>query len=133
MELVNSKIERFEIEQHTFVRLPEGTSLAAERDGFYELLYDGHLKLYAKRRKDQQKRIEVNTLSYEYDEKNKYFLLNKNTYYAVTGKKSVIKALGSDTKLPKPPKSKVESTTANKAEVSLLALIKFYDSYISAL
>jgi hypothetical protein len=131
MELVNSKITRFEIDQHTFVKLSNNKTEVS--DTFYEVLHDGKLKLYAHRKKDLQKRIEGNTLSNEYDEKTKYVMLHENQYYYVTGKKSVITALGNNTNLPKPPKLKVESSTTNKTEYKLISLLKFYDSHISNL
>jgi hypothetical protein len=134
MELVSSKINTFEIEQHTFVRLLKDSTFSSEMsDGFYEQLYNGHLKLYAQRKKKLQKRIKGNVMLTEFDEKNKYFLFNGNHFVRVTGKSSVIKALGGKKKLPKLTGTGVGPKTNNKVEDKLIYLTKFYDSHISAL
>lgn len=128
MELVYNKIDRFEIHEHVFVKLQKNPAFASEmNEGFYEILHDGHLKLYAKRKKDFQKRIKDNKLLMEFDEKNKYFLFNGNTFVKVTGKKSIIKALGDDKKLPKPSGLKINPNSNNKVEDKLIFLTKFYD------
>lgn len=128
MELVYNKIDRFEIEEHIFVKLLKDPSFASEMsEGFYEILYEGRLKLYVKRKKDFQKRIKDNKLLMEFDEKNKYFLFNGNNFVKVTGKKSIIKALGDNKKLPKPSGIKINPNTTNKVEDKLIFLTKFYD------
>lgn len=134
MELASNKISQFEIEQHTFLKLSKDSTFAEDMtSGFYELLHNGHLKLYAQRKKDLQKRIKENKLIYDFDEKNKYFLFNGTSYVKVTGKKSVTRALGSKKGLPKPPGKRMESTSTNKVEAKLIYLVAFYDSHTAAL
>ncbi len=131
MELATSKIELFQIHQHTFVNLTVYDSLTSEMEvGFYDRLYNGQLKLYAKRSKKFQERIKGNILFAEFDEKNKYFLFTGSQYIKVTNKASVIKALGGKKKLPKySPQNRI--LIGNKAENSLIQLVEFYDSKMS--
>jgi hypothetical protein len=134
MQLASNKITRFEIEQHTFLRLTKDSTFAEDMSaGFYELLYNGHLKLYAQRKKELQKRIKENKLIYDFDEKNKYYLFNGKSYVRVTGKKSVRKALGDKNELPKPPGKKIDSNSTKKVEAKLIYLTAFYDSHTAAL
>jgi len=134
MELVYNKIDQFEISQHVFVKLHNDPSFTSEMtEGFYELLFDGQLKLYAQRKKSFQQRITGNTMRSEFDEKNKYFLFNGKTYVRATGKKSITHALGDTKKLPKPPGMKIDPNSTNKLEDKLIYLIKFYNSHTSTL
>ena len=134
MELASSKIERFEIHGHTFVRLNRNPTFESEMtDGFYELLYQGNLKLYAKRKKNFQERPKANIMYAEFDEKNKYFLFNGRQYYRVTGKSSFIKAMGGKKKIPGGSVRKSKTYAVNKTEDTLIYLTELYDTHTPAL
>lgn len=134
MELVYNKIDRFEIHGHIFVKLLNNPAFTTDMtEGFYELLYDGQLKLYAKRKKDFQTRLIGNSMMTEFDEKNKYFLFNGKSLVRVTGKKSITNSLGDKKKLQKPPAIKIDLNSNNKIENKLIYLTKFYDSHSQSL
>jgi len=134
MELVNDKIDRFELREHVFVKLHNEPNLPAEMsEGFYEILYDGKLKLYAQRKKNLQTRTKGTFMYPEFEEKNKFFLRNGNSFTKVSGKKSILKALGNQEKLSKPGSFKVDPNSNNKLEDKLIYLTKFYDLHSSTL
>lgn len=128
MELVYNKIDRFEIREHIFIHLYNNSAFAPDMsEGFYEILYDGKLKLYAQRKKNFQTRTKGTIMYPDFEEKNKYFLFNGNSFARVTGNKSIIKAIGSKEKLPKPTGIKIDPNTSNKLEDKLKLITKFYD------
>ena len=94
MELVSEKVERFSLLGHTFIWLePDTTTKIEIRSGFYDLLYDGQLKIIARRSKDLQKVLESTTLTIKFDEKVQYLILKNGTYFSVKNKASVLSAL----------------------------------------
>jgi len=127
MELASNKINQFNLDKHVFIRLGKDNSISNDmEEGFYELLYDGHLKLFAQRIKDFQNRIRGNISIPEFDEKNRYFLFDGTQYSKVTGKSSIVKALGGKKKLPKSNPS-LQYYSSNKTENTLINWIKFFD------
>ena len=89
MELVEAKIGRFSLLDHTFVRL-NGDKKNNLNEGFYDLLYDGNTKVYAQRVKLMEKTIEDHRQVYYFAEKTKYYILKDEVYYPVSNKASVL-------------------------------------------
>ncbi|MBL7856663.1 MAG: hypothetical protein JNM57_03165 [Cyclobacteriaceae bacterium] len=133
MELASSKVQQFEINGHTFVRLKQDKNLSEVTEGFYELLYNGNLKLYARRKKNFQERPKGNIMQAEFDEKNKYFLFNGKAYVKVSNKSSLIKALGGKKKLSEVANRKSKTYSSNKTEDTLVYLTERYDTHTPSL
>lgn len=96
IELIAKKISSFQISQHTFDRLYRDSS-GVISEGFYERLYKGNTAVYVKRTKTLSSRASGNELTYNFDERNRVYLLKDNRYYPVKSKKSVL-AVFSDKK-----------------------------------
>ncbi len=92
IQLINEKVKSFSFLNHRFVNLVGDSSNASSiRTGFYDLLYDGNVKVYAKRRKDMEQRIESSIVITAFEAKDQYFIFKNNKYYRVTGKASALK------------------------------------------
>ena len=63
------------------------------RDGFYDLLYDGNVKILAKRRKTISEDLSHQVLKVSFNEKNNYYLFRDNRYYSIKSKGSLLKVL----------------------------------------
>jgi len=90
MELISEKVSYFVIGKHKFVRLVAESSL---QPGFYELVFDGTVKFYAKW---QRKRLEVvkpRELQVQYEDQNRYYIFKDNRFYNVKSKSSVLDVL----------------------------------------
>jgi hypothetical protein len=90
MELISEKIERFTMQDQVFVRLGKEDADKIN-EGFYEMLYPGLSKVYAKHEKVRQEYITAQQLYARFDEKTKYFILKNGTYFSVQSKSSVLR------------------------------------------
>jgi hypothetical protein len=90
MELIGEKIERFTMQDQVFVRLGKDDEDKIN-EGFYEMLYPGLSKVYAKHEKVRQEYITAQQLFARFDAKTKYFILKNGTYFPVQSKSSVLR------------------------------------------
>jgi hypothetical protein len=127
IEIAANKTEQFTIEQHKFVYLKNNLS-PEMTEGFYEVIYEGNMTLYAKRKKTYREHIRGTILDAEFVERSRYYLFVNQNYHRVVNKSSVIKALESPGK--KIPKADLDSSiySTNKLENKLYKMIKFYDA-----
>ncbi|WP_162428840.1 hypothetical protein [Pontibacter pudoricolor] len=98
--LVKPKVQEFVLSGHTFVHLNAdsvaGTRLQA---GFYDLMYDGSVKMLVRRKKELQEKTTSDGLEGSFREIDTYYLWKNGKYYEVGSKHSVLKALGGEKKL----------------------------------
>ncbi len=127
LELVSEKISAFILGDHKFVRLrkDEGKVIS---DGFYEMLHDGKTKVYVRREKILQQRIESTDIIATFDEKNKVYILKDGKYYPVKNKKSVLAVF--DNKKPelKSFLGKNNIHYKDNREKAISRLAEFYDT-----
>lgn len=93
IKLDASKVDFFLISNHLFVRTkPDQASKNMLPEDFYELLYNGNVKVLAKRKKQVER-------SFNAEDPNRialysaYFIYKDNTYYQVTNKNSLLNLL----------------------------------------
>ncbi|HLX91568.1 MAG TPA: hypothetical protein VKR32_07790 [Puia sp.] len=91
MSLFNDKIKSFSITGHFFVRIVQDTIQKSPLEtGFYELLYDGKMKAYAKRRKIINEKVtadEGDRLWFE--ETDSYYVKRDEKFYRIKEKKDL--------------------------------------------
>ncbi|HRQ52273.1 MAG TPA: hypothetical protein PLR74_17125 [Agriterribacter sp.] len=94
LQLIRSKIDSFYIQEHSFLHLGRD-SIAGEniQEGFYDRLYDGKVKLYAKRNKFIQESIPDMEVVKKVYQKDRYFLFRDGVYHDVYTASSVLKLL----------------------------------------
>jgi hypothetical protein len=93
LELIGEKLSSFGFNQHYFVRLnPSRTSNTAE-SGFYERLFDGRLKAYAKWHKKRNDIVGAAAVQVKYEDQNRFYIFNGNEYAQVKSKSSVLNVL----------------------------------------
>lgn len=91
VKLHQERIASFSLLDHNFIRLKsESTGL---RDGFYDLLYDGKVKVLAKRKKSVSEDLSQQQLTVSFPERNSYYLFKDNKYHSIRNKKSMLKVL----------------------------------------
>ena len=92
--LIKEKVTAFNIEGHQFIKIT--TDSATERSGLsglYDVLYNGSVKLFAKRRKLIDEKIISQTSESSFIQKNEYYILSDSVFYAVADRRSVLNAL----------------------------------------
>jgi hypothetical protein len=86
IQLNSDEVKGFRIADHVFVRLDNG----AIQQGFYELLFNGTIKVYARRTKSGQEQISNSKVERFFIEKSKYYVFQNGQYFLVNGKKSLM-------------------------------------------
>ena len=89
LELISEKISMFTLGPHTFVRLAADEAKTIT-SGFHERLYDGKTKVYVRREKSLQQKVESNDIIFNFDEKNRVYIQKDGVYYPVKTKNSVL-------------------------------------------
>ena len=92
INLPSDKVEQFQLDGHTFVRVAQDSSKEI-KTGFYEQLYQGKAALFAKREKkisQQYSNMEINNVVYSH---NFYYIKKGDVFYPVTSKKSLLNIL----------------------------------------
>ena len=86
IKLTKLKVARFTLEQHQFVLIqdPQVTP------GFYEILYDGNTKVFARYSKALQETISGREIQRDFKEKIRYYLLEAGNYHSISSKKSLL-------------------------------------------
>lgn len=94
VQLVQSKVENFDFLDRKFVHLGrDSTQKGNVKNGFYELLYAGNIKLYAKRIKTIQEFIPDMQVERRVFSNNRYFIYKDSTFHEVFTQSSVLKVL----------------------------------------
>ena len=94
IDLITDRVDWFTINKRKFVYLGRGKNDAAMDPAFYELLENGNVKLYARRRKRTVEKIKENKIEYNvFSVKTHFFLFKGGQYISVNGKKALVAAL----------------------------------------
>lgn len=118
-------IEYFELLGHRFINLRQDSS--GLRAGFYDLLYDGKMKLLCKRRKSVHETVQGGEVEVSFIERATYHLLHDGQAITLRNKASVLKALSDKKKALKQFARANKLTNDNKEEM-LVSLIRHYES-----
>jgi hypothetical protein len=88
--LVSEKISYFKVLDHHFVRLStDSLSKTKMANGFYDLLYDGRIQVYAKRQKKREENSRDFDLIVRVVEHDSYFISKGRDFYPVHTKKEL--------------------------------------------
>jgi hypothetical protein len=127
LELISEKIKYFTLGSHTFVRL-EQDSAKTITPGFHERLYDGKIKVYVRREKSLQQKVESNNIIFNFDQRNRVYILKEGVYYPVRSKKSVLEVLNDRRQDVRAFISKNGGIRKNDRENAIARVAAFYDA-----
>jgi hypothetical protein len=130
IQLINSKITAFTINNHRFIKLQakSGDTLKLT-PGFYEMLTEGpHLTLLTKRLKTLQRKVEANETRAEFEEVNRYYYSKNGRYYPVKSKKSALQPLTDRRSQVKQYLKKNKIRFGVTRENALIEIAKFYNT-----
>lgn len=127
LELVTEKIRRFSMDGHTFVRLLKNETQKIS-EGFYDLLYDGATKVYVRREKLLQQKIESNEIISRFEERNRIFILKNEIYFPVKKKGSVLEVFRDRKQDLKSFLKKNKIKFKAGRETAIVRLAEFYDA-----
>src|SRR5690606_34682790 len=120
-------VEYFEVLGHHFINVREDSGWSGLRPGYYDLLYDGDMKLLCKRKKSINEKIENGVVDVSFIERATYHLLRDGEAISVRKKASILKALDDKKKALKQFARANGLGNRNKEEM-LISLIRHYES-----
>lgn len=95
IELISEKIKYFGIAGHTFLGSANNNDTKSLSLGFYDLIYDGTTKVFVRRLKVAEERIETQvSMILTFKEKNTISILKNGKFYEVGNKSSALKIFG---------------------------------------
>ncbi len=129
IELISELIKYFVIAGHTFARLDDKMgNKTSPNPGFYDELYSNTSKVYAKRLKVTEERIETQvSIILTFKEKNSYYILKNGSYYSVSNKSSALKVFGDQKSAIRKFISKNKINFRNNRESALVKIAGYYD------
>jgi len=94
IQLVSQRLQGFTIFNQPFVRLEKDANTPIVASGFYQLLYDGEIKLYKREVKIiTEKFTYTPELSVLFEKVNYYYIKKGNRFYPIVKKKDFLKIL----------------------------------------
>ncbi|HLT80243.1 MAG TPA: hypothetical protein VKZ86_04390 [Cyclobacteriaceae bacterium] len=127
VKLHSDLVEYFEVLGHHFINVREDSGWSGLRPGYYDLLYDGDMKLLCKRKKSINEKIENGVVDVSFIERATYHLLRDGEAISVRKKASILKALDDKKKALKQFARANGLGNRNKEEM-LISLIRHYES-----
>jgi hypothetical protein len=127
IELIPEKIKYFGISNHTFVWLSNSSAQTDIKDGFYEILYSGDTKVYARRYKTIKEVADQKVMVTEFLDKRKLYLFKDERYFTITNKGSALNAFGDDKAEIKKILSQKKLNFRADPEGALVVIANYYD------
>ncbi len=94
VQLIGEKINYFDLLGHHFIHIePNSAAVTVLRTGFYDLIFDGQVKVMVRRIKEIQQSTSTTNFREEFRQRNRIYLHKDDLYYSVKSKRSVIKVL----------------------------------------
>ncbi|RSK30253.1 hypothetical protein [Hymenobacter metallilatus] len=90
VQLVPERVKQFTVHGHRFVRLEGDSSTQSVRPGFYDVLLDKQVKVFARRTKQMQTQPSQNVTKAEFYAFTQYYIQTNHSLHAVKGKGSVV-------------------------------------------
>jgi hypothetical protein len=124
----NEFIDSFHLSGHTFISLKEDFKQNLYNTGFYDLLYNGHVQLLARRIKAVEDKIVGSELIRIFYTRDHFYIHKAGIYYLVSNKKDVFRLLADKKhEIKKMMRKKHLKLRGKTFESSLEEVTAFYD------
>jgi hypothetical protein len=130
ISLITELVDSFSIEDHHFIHLRDSLNPSQPRNGFYEVLYAGHLVLLKKEKKSIQEDLysSDHAIKFIHGTDSVYYLRNGNVYHPVNNSKSLLNLLQDKKKEIKKYIRSEQLSMRKDRENTLIKVIAWYDS-----
>lgn len=128
LKLISKNVQAFSIGGHDFRRLVSDSSTQGViQTGFYELLVDDIFKVYARRKKGTQEKIDQKTIILEFISDNKLYMEKSGSFYYIKNKNYLIELLGSrESEVKEYIKSKKLKFKKSRKEADILSTVQYF-------
>lgn len=92
--LENDKIDFFEFDGHHFVKIDANNPLGSLKEGFYDILLNEEIKIYASRKKTIDKKMKDGQMRIRFLTLDQYFVQLADDIHKVMGKSALLKLYG---------------------------------------
>lgn len=96
LQINQLKTQAFEIKDQTFVHEQSGVVAEKLGKGFYELHYDGHVRVLLKRKKSMQQQVSHNRIDLEFQERTRLYIEKEENVYPIKSRGRIIALLDDD-------------------------------------
>jgi len=127
VRLIPEKVQRFAILGHTFVRLLRDDKNKLS-DGFYDQLYNGKSKVYAKYSKTYRETLQTPQVIPSFDENVRYYVVKDGNFHGVKTKSSILQVLKDRKSELKNFLRKNRIRYNDDREKAIVRLTEFYDT-----
>ena len=128
IELIKNRVTNFSMAGHRFVNLSaDSYARNSLPPGFYDVLYDKGLKVYAKRSKEVVQKIENSQEKKNFKEKNRYYIHKKGLYFPVKTKSSLLRVLEDRKTILKRKIAEYHIRFKRNREFAMSQVAAFYD------
>lgn len=130
IQLVKSKVTWFSLHGHYFIHmLGDSISNSPRRlkNGFYDLVYDGKVKLYVKRAKEIHESIPDMKIERTIFKVDKYFIYKDSVYHDVSSQGSVLKVLNKYQGEQKKAVKNQKIRYRRNREAAILTMVRKFD------
>lgn len=127
VQLISERVKSFSMGSHHFIHLFPDTATRAPSSGFYEVLYDGGMRLLKKPVKSMQQTTSNNDLLNVALSKNYYYLLQEGRYYEVKNKSSIYTRFGKYKNEVQHYFRSLHLSFRKNREKALTEMVRYYD------
>jgi hypothetical protein len=128
--LITNLVDSFSIENHFFVHLRDSLNHTAPRNGFYEVLYRGHIQLLKKEKKQIEEDLSSDHVQrYIHGADSAYYLKIGDVYHPVNNSKSLLNVLKDRKKDAKKFIRSQQLSMRKDRENTLIKVIAWYDTF----
>jgi len=126
IQLISSDIDSFSILNKTFVPLSGDQNNYGVAPGFYEILYNGNVSLYAKKQKAEVQSINEGVAESKYVETNSYFLKKNGLFYEIENESSLLNVLNDKVNIVRKFAKENRIDFKNDFENALVKTVAYY-------
>lgn len=131
IDLIATKVSAFHIHDHTFRRLtPADDKRGGITEGFYDILYDGKIKIIAKRTKKFVQVIQIPQNENSFEEKEHYYIVRDQNFFIVRSKNNMLDILGDQKQAVKQFMRAGKLSFKKQREQTLVKIAAYYDTLI---
>jgi len=127
--LIPFQVDRFTIEDHSFIRLSDSLNRSQPANGFYEQLYKGHISLLKRERKSIQEDVSnpADGVRRFIEAHVSYYIKRGNEYYSVNNKGSLLYALKDKSRETRKFMRQNHLNVRKDKENTLVKVVAWYD------
>jgi hypothetical protein len=128
VQLIRSKIDSFSIQEHHFLHLGRDSIAEGIREGFYDRIYNGSIKLYVKRKKVIRESIPDMQVERRVFQDDRYFLYMNGVYHNVYSQSSILKLMKDKRSVVKQTLRKHKIKFRKNREYAMKLMTEQYDA-----